>query len=67
MSSASKTQREIRTSADGQRRVTFRNVKRSDGVVRLATLKLHTNGQWWIVRSGASVEEGERFLAEGAK
>lgn len=55
------------TSADGQRRVTFRNAKRSIGnhrfdVVRVAQLKTLVDGKWKVIASGRSVENGQAFL-----
>lgn len=56
------------TSDDGQRRVTFRNAKRSLGggrydAVRVAQLKRRVDGRWQIVRSGVSEDAGRAFLA----
>lgn len=60
------------TSADGLRRVTFRNAKRSIGggqydIVRVAQLKELRGGRWAIIESGRSEEAGRAFLKPPAK
>ena len=58
---------ETLTSADGQRRITLRTVKRSLPdkrwePVRVAQLKEQRDGKWHTILNGMSEEAGRKFL-----